>query len=56
VQVGDVLLAIDGAPVTSAEQALRQIDALPPGAIVSLRLARDGRLLDVSLTITAEPQ
>ena len=41
---GDILLEIDGKPVSSAAQALKVIAGKKPGAVVTMRLLRDGKL------------
>jgi C-terminal processing protease CtpA/Prc len=47
-RAGDVIVAADGAPVTSAEGA-RRLWALRPGESVRLTVERDGRRMEVTL-------
>lgn len=47
---GDILLALDGAPVTGPDKLLRALDAPAIGRPMALRLIRGGRLLDLEVT------
>ncbi|TWT74619.1 putative serine protease HtrA [Posidoniimonas polymericola] len=49
----DSIVAIDGAPVQSAEQFLEAIDRFSPGDEVPVTVIREGRRLDVSLRLGA---
>ncbi|HEX2208057.1 MAG TPA: PDZ domain-containing protein, partial [Longimicrobium sp.] len=51
-RAGDVIVAADGAPVTSAEGA-RRLWALRPGASVRLAVERAGRRTEVTLRAAA---
>lgn len=56
IQEGDVLVAVNGQPVTSSAGS-RELDGMEAGRAVTLTLRRDGRLLDVAITpiLTCEP-
>lgn len=49
----DVLTSVDGEPVTTADQAIGLIQAVPPGDELVLGIERDGEQQEV--TITTEP-
>jgi serine protease Do len=53
----DVVVAIDGEPVASDEQLVRQIASRPPGTVAVLHIWRDGatRRVPVKLSIRPEP-
>jgi serine protease DegQ len=52
---GDLLLAIDGAPVTSAEDARARIASSKPGATLTLHDQRGGSQFDVKVTVAQQP-
>ncbi len=52
---GDILLEIDGKPVSSAAQALKVIAGKKPGAVVTMRLLRDGKLRAGPVKLGAKP-
>jgi predicted metalloprotease with PDZ domain len=52
---GDRLVAIDGAPVTSATDATTRLAALAPGASARLRFVQRGVERDGTLTAVADP-
>ena len=55
ISTGDVIVAVDGRKVATVEQLLRVTSALRPGAKVRLRLRRDGKLVDRTVTTVAAP-
>lgn len=56
VKVGDVLVAIDGRPVTDSRLMLDIAAALMPGAKATLRLRRGDRELDVQIVVGTRPK
>jgi Do/DeqQ family serine protease len=56
VKPGDLLVAIDGKPVTDAQVMLGLIAALAPGQSSRFNLRRDGREVDLAITIGKRPQ
>lgn len=55
VRVGDVLVAVDGKPVTDSATMLNLIAALVPGSQASLRVMRDAKPLDLKITVGKRP-
>lgn len=55
-KVGDVLLAIEGKPITNAHTMLETVAKLHPGDTVKMRLRRGARELDVRLTVGTRPK
>ncbi len=53
---GDVITAIDGDPVRTAEELQQRIDAKSPGDAVELTVVRDGEELQVDVTLTSRPR
>ena len=47
----DVILAIDGKPVSSTEELRLLTAEMAPGAQVTLRIARDGKTLSIAVTL-----
>lgn len=54
--LGDVLLRIDGTPITDARRALEVISALKPGTITELEVRRNARLLTLPATVWSRPR
>ncbi len=54
-QIGDVLLRVDGHPVATESAFIRVIGVSPTDRPVTLVVQRDGRELSVSLRLTAHP-
>lgn len=54
-QVGDIVVGLDGKPVTDAVQFLNDVAALPPGSSVTLKLLRNGTEHDVQVQLGARP-
>jgi PDZ domain-containing protein len=50
---GDVILAVDGEPVTSPDDVVQRVSATPPGDDVAMRIERDGRARDVQVPTKA---
>jgi S1-C subfamily serine protease len=55
VRVGDVLVAVDGKPVTDSATMLNLIAALVPGSQASLRVMRDAKAIDLKVTVGKRP-
>lgn len=53
-EVDDVIVAIDGDPVTGSESLTGFVRALPSGADVTLTVVRDGESVDVSVTLATK--
>ena len=56
IKTGDVLLAIDSKPVGNAHDMLDMIAALMPGDPSKFKLRRDGREIDLSVTVGRRPK
>ncbi|MGC9270299.1 S1C family serine protease [Acidiphilium sp.] len=54
-QPGDIVLAINHLPVNDASALIRAIASVPPGTDEHLRMERDGRLFDLSVTVGRRP-
>ena len=54
VRTGDVVVAIDGDPVAGAESLTAFVRERPAGAEAKLTVVRDGKALDVSVTLAAK--
>jgi len=52
---GDVITAVDGTPVASAEDLQRAIDAKRPGATVAITYSRDGQTRTVEVELVRRP-
>ncbi len=55
VKVGDVLVAVDGKPVTDSATMLNLIAALRPGSETTLRVLREGKSVDLRLAVGKRP-
>ena len=53
---GDLLLAIDGTPVTSAEEARASFATSKPGSTLTLRNQRGGNQFDVKVRVVERPR
>jgi serine protease DegQ len=53
---GDVMLTINGQPVTNSRAMLNQISQLPPGSPAKVRILRGGRELDLQVAVGERPQ
>ena len=54
VQPEDVVVALDGTPITEFDQLVTALDAVPPGTTVTLGVERAGERVDVSFATTAK--
>ena len=54
-QGGDIVLAVNGIAVDSAHDLIKAVSATSPGSSVRLSLRRQGRTLDVSVTVGRRP-
>lgn len=55
-KVGDILLAIDGKPITNPHTMLETVAKLHPGDTVVMRLRRGSRQIDVRLAVSKRPK
>ena len=55
IESGDVITAVNGAPVRDARQLARRIGTMPPGATVKLDLIHNGQAKTVTLTLGTLP-
>jgi serine protease DegQ len=53
---GDVMLTINGQPVKSSRSMLNQISQLPPGTVAKVRVAREGKEVELPVTVGERPQ
>ena len=56
VKVGDILVAVDGRPIGSTAVMLNTIAQLAPGAVANFRFLREGRELDLAVTVGKRPR
>ena len=56
IKPGDVLLAVGGKPVKDAQVMLELIAALAPGDKAAFGLMREGKTLDVQITVGKRPR
>ncbi|HSH06566.1 MAG TPA: Do family serine endopeptidase [Burkholderiales bacterium] len=56
VKPGDVLVAVEGKPITTPNELLNQIAALAPGTQARLTLRRKGDSIDAAVTIGRRPK
>ena len=56
VHTGDVLLAVNGKPVSDSQTMIEHIAALQPGSKATLKLRRANRDIDIAVTIGKRPQ
>ncbi len=52
---GDVVVALNGRPVTDANQLTRDVGAIPPGQTVHLEVARDGKTRQIEVKLAERP-
>jgi Lon-like protease len=55
-QVGDVITAIDGTPVTDNRGVVEEVQRREPGATIALRVDRDGEGVDVDVELGSSPE
>jgi serine protease DegQ len=53
---GDVMLTINGQPVKSSRAMLNQISQLPPGTVARVKVAREGKEVEVPVTVGERPR
>jgi len=53
--VGDVVVGVNNEPVDSSRALIRAVAAVPPGNSVRLRVRRQGRELDIPVTVGRRP-
>jgi PDZ domain-containing protein len=53
---GDVILAVDGRPVKTADEAVRRIGARKPGTPVDLTVRRDGQVEELTIRTVPHPE
>ena len=53
---GDVITAVNDAPVPDSRNALNSIAGTPPGSEVNLRVIRDGRAISLAVTVGQRPR
>ncbi len=56
IQPGDILVAIDGAPLRSAQEALANIASRPPGTVVTIRALRGRQSIDAHARVSEPPR
>jgi serine protease Do len=52
---GDVVVSLNGKPVTDANQLTRDVGAIPPGQTVRLEVVRDGKSRQVEVKLAERP-
>ena len=55
-KVGDVLIAVEGKPVTDSATMLNLIAALVPGSAATLRVKREAKEIDLKVTVGKRPK
>ena len=53
---GDVMLTINGQAVRNSRAMLNQISQLPPGTAARVKVAREGKEVEVQVTVGERPQ
>ena len=56
IRAGDVLVGVEGKPVTDSSSMLNLIAALRPGTTATLRLLREAKPVEVRVTVARRPQ
>jgi S1-C subfamily serine protease len=54
-ELGDIVMSINGAAVTDRRSMLSQIAQLEPGARAAVRVLRDGKEVDLSVSVGERP-
>ncbi len=52
---GDVIVAVDGKPISSTEQFIAVVGGYPPGRTITLTIRRDGQTKQIRLTLGTRP-
>lgn len=55
IRTGDVVLAVNGQPVETSRGLIRAVAAVTPGGTVSLSVRRQGRAMELSVTVGRRP-
>ena len=55
IRPGDVVTTVNGQRVDTSRDLIRSVAAMPPGSNVSLSVRRQGRTLEVSVTVGRRP-
>ena len=53
IRVGDVVVAVDGAPVATVDALMRLLSRVGPGATVKVSVVRGGQRLELPATLAA---
>ncbi len=53
---GDLLLAVDGSPVNSAQDTLARIATHKPGSTLAIKVLRGGKTLDIKAAVSERPR
>ena len=53
---GDLILAVDGEPTPSVDAVHKLLDRHAIGRTLTLRLLREGRLVDARATVAGQPE
>lgn len=55
IQQEDVIVGLDDAKIESSSQLSRMVSLMPPGKVVTLKLYRKGKLMNVKVTLGTKP-
>ena len=55
-QRGDVIVSVNGKEVKNASSVSLEIASLPPGEVVTIKVIRDGKEMDIQATLDARPE
>jgi serine protease DegQ len=56
VKVGDILVAVEGRPIAGTAAMLNTIAQLSPGSVASFRFVREGKEIDIPVTVGKRPR
>ncbi len=56
IKQGDVILQVNGKPVTSANDLRLEISQMAPGTTVNLQVSRDGKIMTIPVTLGTFPE
>ena len=56
VKVGDILVAVEGKPVTNTANMLSTIAQIKPGDVATFRFVREGKEFDLPVTVGKRPK
>lgn len=54
-RTGDLVLQFNGARITTPKALIRDVSAVAPGGVARLRLKRQGKMMDVAVTVGRRP-